>query len=247
MEDKTKLFVFARKEVALIFIFMILVSISSFLIGVKIGKEYSYEMAGYTQEQRDKIELKSREEEVVSKLETEINEKQNVNKVENEKETIDDTYRELKEEFNKLEKHGKDYGTIKPKKAPSKESISEQIKTFSRMPIDDSIKFKNAKLEESVPQAISSELKNIGKKDKLAGNYTVQLGSFPNIKEAEEFADGFKVRGYNPIINEVDLKTRGLWYRVSLGIFESIAEAKTYIVKEKSLFRGTDYVIGKFD
>jgi hypothetical protein len=50
MDSKTKLYVFAKKEVGLIFIFMILIAITSFVLGVKIGKNYSLEMAGVTKE-----------------------------------------------------------------------------------------------------------------------------------------------------------------------------------------------------
>lgn len=78
----------------------------------------------------------------------------------------------------------------------------------------------------------------------LSGQFTIQLGSYPTIEEAKNYAEGFTARGYNPIINEISLENKGTWYRVSLGLFGSVAEAKAYIKNEKSLFsEGQDYVI----
>jgi cell division protein FtsN len=69
MDSKTKLYVFAKKEVALIFIFMILIAVTSFVLGVKIGKNYSMEMAGITKEDQKKvIELLSKKEEELSSI-----------------------------------------------------------------------------------------------------------------------------------------------------------------------------------
>ncbi|CAN0060821.1 unnamed protein product [Chrysoparadoxa australica] len=84
-------------------------------------------------------------------------------------------------------------------------------------------------------------------KDKFSGKYTIQLGSHRSVEEAEAFAEGFKVRGYNPIINEVEIPNRGIWYRVSLGVFDTITDAKDYVKKEQSLFQGQDYVFVRFD
>lgn len=77
----------------------------------------------------------------------------------------------------------------------------------------------------------------------MAGKYTIQLGSYNTVEEAKQFAEGFTVRGYNPIINEVKIEGKGTWYRVSLGAFETVEAAKKYIRDEKSLFAGQDHVI----
>lgn len=77
----------------------------------------------------------------------------------------------------------------------------------------------------------------------MAGKYTIQLGSYNTVEEAKQFAEGFTVRGYNPIINEVKIEGKGTWYRVSLGAFDTVESAKKYIRDEKSLFAGQDHVI----
>ena len=69
MDSKTRLFVFAKKEVALIFIFMILIAITSFVFGVKVGKNYSLELSGVTEEDRKKVvELLSKNEEDLQEI-----------------------------------------------------------------------------------------------------------------------------------------------------------------------------------
>jgi cell division protein FtsN len=75
------------------------------------------------------------------------------------------------------------------------------------------------------------------------GRYTIQLGSYNTVEEAKQFAEGFTVRGYSPIINEVKIPGKGNWYRVSLGMFNTVEEAKTYIKDEQSLFSGQDHII----
>ena len=77
----------------------------------------------------------------------------------------------------------------------------------------------------------------------MDGKYTIQLGSYPSVEEAKSFAEGFTVRGYGPNINETTIEGKGTWYRVSLGLFGTVEEAKTYIKNEQSLFSGQDYVI----
>jgi cell division protein FtsN len=82
-------------------------------------------------------------------------------------------------------------------------------------------------------------------KDGFSGKFTIQLGSHRTLKEAEDFAEGFKARGYDTIINQIEIKGKGTWYRVSLGAFANMDEAKSYITKEKTLFIGQDYTIVK--
>lgn len=77
----------------------------------------------------------------------------------------------------------------------------------------------------------------------MAGKYTIQLGSYNTVEEAKQFAEGFTVRGYSPIINEVKIEGKGTWFRVSLGAFDTVEAAKKYIRDEKSLFSGQDHVI----
>jgi len=80
-----------------------------------------------------------------------------------------------------------------------------------------------------------------------SGKFTIQVGAYNNLDEASQFASGFEVRGYTPVIQEAEISGKGKWYRVSIGIFETRQAAKDYIVEQKSLFQGYDYIINKID
>ncbi len=202
MDSKTKLYVFAKKEVALIFIFMILIAVTSFVLGVKIGKNYSMEMAGITPEDQKKVvELLSNKEEELSKI-----------KANPESSTVESSDIE-----HKLQ-----------------EKISEEFGGQSGAAAHGS----NMSVATEGPAASTI-------KDALSGKFTIQLGSHRTLKEAESFAEGFRARGYNPIINQIEIKGKGTWYRVSLEAFNTAEEAKAYVGREKSLFMGQDYTIIK--
>ncbi len=65
MDEKSNLYVFERKEVFLIFVFMILIGITSFILGVKVGKQYSFQKAGFDQVDRETVDLLSKKEEEI--------------------------------------------------------------------------------------------------------------------------------------------------------------------------------------
>ena len=102
-------------------------------------------------------------------------------------------------------------------------------------------------LEVASEEPVKMVVPEASMRDQVRGKFTIQLGSYQSIADAQSFADGFRVRGYKVIVNEVELNGRGIWFRVSLGIFDSVSEAKSYVLREKVLFKGQDYVIGRFN
>ena len=206
MDSKTRLYVFAKKEVALIFVFMILIAVTSFVFGVKVGKSYSLDMSGISEADRKKVvELLSKNEEDLQ----EIKKNQDAHTVES-----TDIENKLQEKITTEFGAGTD---------PHAANMST----------------------EHAPQTSATEAHAAPSADGLSGKFTIQLGSHRTLKEAEDFAEGFKARGYDPIINQIDIKGKGTWFRVSLGAFANQEEAKAYIAKEKSLFLGQDYTIVK--
>lgn len=113
----------------------------------------------------------------------------------------------------------------------SKTKLSDELEKFSS---EDSKATANDPANQSSAPA---------EKNPMAGKYTIQLGSYNTVEEAKQFAEGFTVRGYNPIINEVKIEGKGTWYRVSLGAFDTVEATKKYIRAEQSLFAGQDHVI----
>jgi len=209
MDEKTKLYVFKRSEIFLIFGFILTVSILTFILGVKVGKEYSYQQSGFTGEDQQRVELLSKQEELGEQLTKEMPKE------------IDQAAQERIKELtrDRLEQE------IEKSKEP--EAFEE-------------------KKEIAPPKEVSSSYTPIGTTDTLSGKYTIQLHATKVRAEAEHFAKGFSELGYSPIIKEIELES-GLWYRIYLGIYDSMEEAKNFMVKNSSLFKGRDYLIKRFE
>ena len=220
MEDKTKFYIFDKKEIALIFTFMVLATVIAFILGVKFGLNYSYDSSGLALEDRDKVELLSGDEESVQQVE-----ESHVTK----KINVDETYSQLKDEFDRLQDGEKN--EVQIKEEPTEKSKVEAPSQTVR--------------EESASDVVVQKSKH----DRFYNKYTIQLGSYRSVEDAKQFANGFKVRGYDPIVNPFNIHSKGgIWYRVSIGVFDSSSKAKEYIIKNQSLFQShNDYIIGKFD
>lgn len=236
MEDNSKLFVFDKKEVILIFVFMVLITITSFTIGVRFGKSISLKADGFTQKDLSTIDLKSVEEERVDSITgDQINKKDISTKLENSssdssessKNIEDDQYMKetelrIREEINKLAN-------------PANEAVKKKITNLEEEDVTASSVQKNKKFDELYRPEV-----------KLSGKFTIQLASFESKEEAQSFADGFIASGYDAIVNEVAIPGKGTWYRVSVGLFDTLNEAKNYLDKESKFFQGKDYLIKKF-
>lgn len=194
MEENNKVIVFEKKEIVLIFLLVLILIVTSFTIGVRLGKKISLDASGVKPEDVKTVELKSSVEEDA------------------EKKIAEDSDIPDEEKLKKLMDE-------------SKARLSDELDKFSQDDV------------QSKPDA-SAEVPNA-----MAGKFTIQLGSYNNLEEAKQFAEGFTVRGYNPIINEVKISGKGVWYRVSLGLFNTVEEAKKYIREEQSLFAGQDHII----
>ena len=195
MEENNKVIVFEKKEIVLVLIFVAVLIITSFTLGIRLGKKLTLDEAGIKPADHKTVELKSNLEEDVEQTVAEES-----------KLTDEEKLKKLMDE--------------------SKTRLSDELEKFS---VDD-----KAQANQSVEKKTSNA---------MTGKYTIQLGSYPTIEEAKQFAEGFTVRGYSPIINETSIDDKGTWYRVSLGLFSTAEEAKAYIKNEQSLFSGQDYVI----
>lgn len=199
MEENNKVIIFEKKEIILILIFVMVLIVTSFTLGIRLGKKLAFNESGIKDEDVKTVELKSAAEE---DAETTVSE---------------DSKLSDEEKLKKLMEE-------------SKSRLTEELEKFST---EDKV---------DAPATAKSEL---SPKASMIGKYTIQLGSYNSIDDARQFAEGFTVRGYSPIINEVRIEGKGTWYRVSLGLFNTIDEAKAYIKQEQSLFSGQEHVISE--
>jgi cell division protein FtsN len=225
MDDKTKLYVFTLKEVLLLLLLVFFFSVMSFILGTRLGLEHSYTKAGLEQGNKDVVQILSSEEERLARN-NELLKDQGVSG-EAAAASID------QEKLQELNTTSLNSALEKTVGAPE---------TQTAMGAEDNHSATVANKQASVEQK-----ENLSGGNQLQGKFTVQLGSYRTVEEAKQFAEGFTVRGYSPILSKVAIENKGVWYRVSLGAFEDVTAAKNYIIKESSLFDAQDYVIVKFD
>lgn len=204
MEENNKVIIFEKKEIVLILIFVLVLIVTSFTLGIRLGKKLTLTEAGIKDEDVKTVELKSAAEEDAD------------NTVAEESKLTDE------EKLKKLMDESKD-------------RLTDELEKFS--------KDEQPAMSTAAAPAAGTSVAGEEPKSTVAGKYTIQLGSYNTAEEAKQFAEGFTVRGYNPIINEVKIPGKGNWYRVSLGLFQSVDEAKAYVRQEQSLFSGQDHII----
>tara|TARA_Y100001936_G_scaffold252050_1_gene310235 strand:- start:118 stop:972 length:855 start_codon:yes stop_codon:yes gene_type:complete len=231
MEDNSKLFVFEKKEVVLIFVFIVVIAVTAFTLGVRIGKRLSLKEDGYTKTDVQSIDLKSVDEEYVeavvdSPVEPENFEDAIANEETPTQESTADVEARLREEMEKLAA-----GKVN---APQPEpAVEEDIPSDAQDP--------QASLGEDNKIESTDDL--YAPQNDVKGKFTIQLYANQSKSSAQDFADAFIVKGYDVIINEATIPGKGTWYRVSIGIFDTIEDAKKYLQKESGLFQGEDYII----
>jgi hypothetical protein len=219
IEDKSKLFVFEKKEVILIFFFMVVITVTAFTLGVKVGKGIFIDSVGITKPDIQKtIDLKSVEEEGADNLDQGASLEDSLNEGSRE----DLTQQGLQEKLNS------EFGEV------VKEDSPIEMNTEVDIPIPSEV--------EDTPKA-PEDLFIDG--DANAGKFTIQLVSLETRAEAEKYAEPFVAASYTVVINQASVPGKGTWYRVGIGLFDSHLEAENYLEQEKSLFRGKTYLINQ--
>jgi Flp pilus assembly protein TadD/cell division septation protein DedD len=116
----------------------------------------------------------------------------------------------------------KEEETGKTEETPEQETVKEEtVKEETAPPVKETVK------QESVSQTqgyISDKKKFLLISEKEG--FFVQVGSYKEKSKAEEIAKGFTSKGIKAFVTEVDIKEKGIYYRVKTGAFSSVEEAK---------------------
>lgn len=173
MESKTKLIVFHKKEVGLIFLFMLFSSITSFVLGVKMGKKVTLEsMHVKPEDERRVIDLLSKNEEQVKALHVTEAHAPVLEKTGPEEEKPNESEQRLKEKMNS------EFGTKLTEKAPY------TILLGSYRSMNEASEFASGfKARGYTPLVRQVELPHKGT------FFRVSLGSFTSAKEAQEYTE----------------------------------------------------------
>lgn len=107
---------------------------------------------------------------------------------------------------------------------------------------------KPEKAKAAVAKAVKPDPKPVSGKQKVAkaekkvstlGDYTLQLSSFQDRAEAEQFMTKLRTAGVKPHMIQAKIPGRGLWYRVRVGHYRSLEAATA----AKERFEGEQHVI----
>ncbi len=96
------------------------------------------------------------------------------------------------------------------------------------------IEKKNSDLEKIVSK-VKTEVKKIGKlKEQLPAKYTLQLSSHPTKAQADRAVEKLKKQGYEVHLVSISIPDRGRVFRVRVGKFQSMDEARNFQGRIKS-------------
>jgi cell division protein FtsN len=110
--------------------------------------------------------------------------------------------------------------TPAPPPAPTQDLRAEQLAEIARSVAEEK---RAAEAEKAKPT-----LKPLMPKVDPGGNYTVQIGSFQDQKQANSLAGALKAKGYPAFIKAMATPDNKSWYRVRVGTFKNVEDAKAY-------------------
>lgn len=227
-EDNNKLFVFDKKEVVLIFVFVLVITVTSFTLGVRVGKGLSLKTDGFTNEDVKKsVELKSVEEEQAD--------------------SIVDTNADVGFESS-LSGEKPDETTKKLEQLADPERLDDEFSDISK-----GMNNADESLENQVPSDINSNDTGVAKSsvdelkpkdaNQFQGKFTINLASRKTRAEAEEYAAPYMASDLEVVVNKVNTASKGTWYRIGVGVFNTYNDAKAFLEKNPVFFKGKKYWI----
>jgi cell division septation protein DedD len=239
-QPKQRVFVFDKAELFFLFLFFIVMAITAFVLGMRLGKKqaelFLHPEASQTQ---TALDLKSKHEENIENTPADATpsaaaeseafvDKKATNGTTAPADVDEETFKKLQAEYQKL--NAQDMGVDTTNSAAT--TVPPTAEESAAMENTEPTKVPEA----ATTPELNSDQAFLNPDSSFIGKYTIQLGSYRTLDEAKNFANGFLVKGYKPLVREVDVRGQGTWYRVSLGVFESISAATQYIQKENSLF-----------
>lgn len=209
MENKRKFFIYDRKEVGILILLGVGVSLFAFTLGVHLGKQVTpppvVEEAAHAPAEKvetDTPALPSR---------TEISEQ-----VKNVPGAVDDALdQSLRDE---IVRNGLQLATPKPLSYPDK-TVTEK-KQAHPAPKTETHAAVAAPANEKKPVE-SAPAKSAAR----GGHYALQVGSYPKESDAKDQLPSFSSLGLPIQIKQVAIEGKGTWYRILVGEFPSIKEA----------------------
>jgi hypothetical protein len=90
-------------------------------------------------------------------------------------------------------------------------------------------------------------LLSLPKAAQAQARFTVQLEATPELSVAQDKVRQFKAQGLDAYIVRTEVPAKGTFYRIRVGLFDSQAEAKSYIAQLQKLGFGSDFFIAGYE
>ena len=206
MDHRRKLFIYDRKEVGILILLGVGVALFAFTLGVHLGKQVVPPVGEVVAEHPsiDPVDA--------AKLQN-PNRNEIAGEVKNVPEAVDETLdQNLRDEVAKT---GLQINHKKPLSFPEKtraETVHRPETGANGHPAD--------------------SIKPTAPKTTAGGRYTLQVGSYPSLNDAEPVLLKLNEQGLRAQVKEVEIRGKGKWFRLFVGEFQTVSDAekagKTY-------------------
>lgn len=203
MEQKQRFFIYDRKEIIVLVFLGLTVALFAFTLGVHLGKKVGHRTA---QESAPSTRLaETGKDELPGRTEL-------VDQMKHTEEAADtalnlQAHEEVARTGIKLDQPKQ---VALPEKPKSQEAGATTLGQHT----------------EQVEDAMKDRAKKILARPAPLGRFTLQIGSYPTVKDALQKIDTLESVGMKPFLREVDLSDKGQWFRIYIGGYVSHDEAK---------------------
>ena len=211
MDQRRRLFIYDRKEVGILILLGVGVALFAFTLGVHLGKQVIPKTSETIGEAKPADPLLPAESQAPSRVEIS-------GEVKNVPAAVDETLdQSLRDEIAKT--------GMKVDKARQVDLPGDVHKEISAPEVGHSevvAKSKTAKR----PVEHVTEKKAEAKSASTSSRFTLQVGSFPSLREAEPELLKLTENGLRAEVREVELAGKGKWFRLFVGQFDSVKDAE---------------------
>ncbi len=212
MDQKRRLFIYDRKEVGILILLGVGVALFAFTLGVHLGKQVVPKAVEVAGEAKPVDPLLPAETQAPSRVEIS-------QEVKNVPAAVDETLdQSLRDEIAKT--------GMKVDRARQVDLPTEVHKEASRPEVGTDPAPKKISAKEKTQAEPKSEPASERAATAGASRYTLQVGSYPSLHEAEPELLKLNENGLRAEVREVELAGKGKWFRLFVGQFESVKDAE---------------------
>lgn len=208
MDQKRRLFIYDRKEVGVLILLGVGVALFAFTLGVHLGKQVVPKTVETAGEAKPVEPLTAAQEQAPSR--TEISQE-----VKNVPAAVDETLdQSLRDEIAKTGLQVEKPRQVElPEKVRKKDTTAPEVGAVDHA-VSQVSPPKNETPHQAAPVSGSS-----------ASRYTLQVGSYPSLSDAEPELLKLNENGLRAEVREVEITGKGKWYRLFVGQFDTVKDA----------------------